>query len=231
MYYYGPGLIFFVIATLITTGASGYIRLKYSQTKSIPSSRRLKGVEVARKILDANDLKNVKIEQVSGELTDHYDPKTKTVRLSPAIYDGSSLASVSVASHECGHAIQDKNNYVFLHIRRKMVPTVNLISHAGYIAIVIGLAATKLSFLLVIGIVSELVIFLFQVITLPVEFNASARALKQIEDLGIVSQDEKRKCKGMLTAAALTYVAAVAAALMQVFRLVLFFMINNRDDD
>lgn len=231
MYYYGPGVIFFVIALLITTGASGYIKIKYAQTKKIISNKKIRGVDVARKILDANGLNNVKIEEISGELTDHYDPTHKTVRLSPAIYEGNSLASVSVASHECGHAIQDKKNYVFLHIRRKMVPTVNLVSYAGYIAIAIGLAASKLSFLLVIGIVCELIIFLFQVVTLPVEFDASSRALKQIEELGIVSHEEKNKCRGMLTAAALTYVAAVAAALMQVLRLLLIIAQSNRDDD
>ena len=208
------------VTLLITLGAQAYINSSYNRTKKIMASKHITGKEVARKILDANGLKNVKIEEQPGTLTDHYDPKNKVVRLSTDIYNNSSLASVSVASHECGHAIQDKDNYFFLRLRSSIVPIVNLASTLGYVAIMIGLLGGLLG-LLKIGIVMECIILLFQVITLPVEFNASDRALKQITELGIVTSDEHRNCRQMLTAAALTYVAAVATAALQILRLVL----------
>ena len=227
--YYGVGLVFFAIGMLCTLGASGYIKLKYAQTKKILSEKGLTGKDVARRILEANDLSHVNVEIISGELTDHYDPSTKTVRLSSTIGEGNSLASISVASHECGHAIQDKDGYFFLRFRRKMVPFVNLASKGGYLAITIGLISSAFSYFVMIGIILELVILLFHVVTLPVEFNASSRALKQIEALGLVSHKEKSKCRGMLIAAALTYVAAVATSLMEILRLLL--IISNRRGD
>lgn len=208
------------ITLLITLGAQKFINSSYNQTKKIKAAKNLTGKEVARKILDANGLKKVKVEEQSGILTDHYDPKNKVVRLSTDIYNNTSLASVSVASHECGHAIQDKDGYFFLRLRSSIVPVVNIASTLGYVAIMIGLMAGILNFIR-IGILLELVILAFQLITLPVEFNASDRALKQITELGIVSSDEHRYCRKMLTAAALTYVAAVATAVLQIFRLVL----------
>ena len=208
------------ITLVITLGAQTYINSSYNQTRKIKASKNLSGKEVARKILDANGLKKVKIEEQPGTLTDHYDPKNKVVRLSTDIYNNSSLASVSVASHECGHAIQDKEGYFFLRLRSSIVPLVNIASTLGYVAIVIGLMAGILS-LFKLGIVFEAVILVFQLVTLPVEFNASDRALKQITELGIVTSDEHRHCRKMLTAAALTYVAAVATAVLQILRLIL----------
>jgi len=178
------------------------------------------GKDVARRILDANGLKKVKVVETSGILSDHYDPRNKTVNLSSDIYNNYSLASVSVASHECGHAIQDKDGYFFLRFRSRIVPIVNIASTAGYIAILVGLIFSSLGFLW-IGILMEAIILLFQLVTLPVEFNASARALTQIIDLGIVSKEEQKNCYKMLRAAALTYVAAVATAILEIVRLVL----------
>ena len=221
-------MIILGITLVITLGAQVYINSWYSRTKKMPSSKSMTGKEVARKILDANGLKKVKVEEQPGTLTDHYDPRNKVVRLSTDIYNNKSLASISVASHECGHAIQDKDNYFFLRLRSSIVPLVNIASKLGYVAIMIGLIMGSLGFFRV-GIALEFVILAFQLITLPVEFNASSRALKnassralkQIKELGIVVADEHRYCRKMLTSAALTYVASVATAVLEIFRLIL----------
>lgn len=218
------GLI--IIAIIISMSAQSFIKLWYSKTSAMKNEKGLTGKEVARKILDNNDLHNVKVELINGELTDHYDPSTKTVRLSEGIYNEKSIAAISVASHECGHAIQDKNGYLFLMIRRKLVPFVNLASTLGYIAIVVGLAFSMLK-LFEIGIIAECVILLFQLITLPVEFDASRRALKKINEYNMVTQNEHKYARKMLTSAALTYVAAVTSTLLQILRLVLIFRGNR----
>ena len=212
--------IILTITMLITLGAQEYINIWYNKTKKIESNKKLTGRSVAREILDKNGLKHVKVEEVQGNLTDHYDPKSKTVRLSTDIYNNDSLASISVASHECGHAIQDKDGYFFLRLRRSIVPIVNLASTLGYVAIIIGFGAGLVG-LIRIGIILEAVLLFFQLITLPVEFNASRRALKQITELGMVSDDEHKYCRKMLTSAALTYVAGAATAMLQILRLVL----------
>ncbi len=211
-------MIFLLVALIITLSSQAYINSKYKQTRKISSIRGLKGYEVAKLILEENGLSHVKVEETKGVLSDHYDPRGKVVRLSPAIYGESSLASVSVAAHECGHAIQDKNNYFFLKMRSSLIPFVNIASMFGYIAIMIGLFASIFDFI-IIGILMECIILLFQIVTLPVEFNASSRALKQIEQLKIVENKELSQCRGMLTAAALTYVASVASTVLQILRL------------
>lgn len=215
MYYF-----ILLITLVITMGSQSYIQSTYKKTKEIKSEKGLSGREVARKILDENGLKNVKVLEVEGTLSDHYDPKNKTVSLSTDIYHNTSLASIAVASHECGHAIQDKEGYFFLRFRRSILPLVNLASRAGYIIIMISIV-TSLTKLIWIGILMELIILLFQIVTLPVEFNASNRALKQIKALKMVKDEEHSHCRKMLTAAALTYVASVATAIMEVFRLLL----------
>lgn len=225
--YYDYDIIIFIITLIITLGAQAYISLKYSSTRKIRATTGLSGRDVARKILDANGLENVRIAEVSGELTDHYDPRNKTVNLSSDIYNGTSVASYSVASHECGHAIQDKDGYLFLRIRSSIVPLVNFSSRAGYFAILFGLIFSWMD-LLFIGIIFEAVILLFQLITLPVEFNASHRALGELEKLNLVTEPEHSKARGMLIAAALTYVASVATAILEILRLLLIF--SSRDD-
>lgn len=191
------------------------------------NKKGITGREVARKILDKNGLKHVKVQAVEGVLSDHYDPRNKTVNLSPDIYDGESIAAISVASHECGHAIQDKDGYLFLRIRSAIVPVVNLASKLGYIAIFAGIILGMLG-LFRIGIAMEVVILVFQLITLPVEFNASKRALIKIKEYNIVTEDEHYYAKKMLTSAALTYVASVAATLVQILRFVLLFASSDR---
>lgn len=225
--YYDYNIIIFIVTLLITLGAQAYISLKYSSTRKIRATSGLSGRDVARKILDANGLENVRIAEVTGELTDHYDPRNKTVNLSSNIYNGTSVASYSVASHECGHAIQDKDGYLFLKIRSSIVPLVNFSSRAGYFAILFGLIFSWMD-LLLIGIIFEAVILLFQIITLPVEFNASHRALGELEKLNLVTESEHSKARGMLIAAALTYVASVATAILEILRLLLIFL--SRDD-
>ena len=159
-------------------------------------------------------------------LSDHYDPRSKTVNLSPEVFCKVSIAACSVAAHECGHAIQDKDGYFFLRLRSFIVPFVNIASYLGYISIVVGLFLSAFD-LIWLGIFMEFVILFFQLITLPVEFNASNRALKQLNDLDIVSSDEMVYSKKMLFAAALTYVASVATAVLQIARL--FLMVRRND--
>lgn len=220
-------IILIVVATLITGGASVYIKANYNKYKQVDVSSKKSGFDTAREILDKNGLSNVLILETQGELSDHYDPSKKVVKLSHDIYHGTTIAAVSVASHECGHAIQDKEGYTFLRFRNKIVPLVNFSSKIGYIAIMAGVLLSLVN-LVWIGIAFEVIILLFQLATLPVEFNASSRALKLIKDYGIVNKDEHSGSKKMLTSAALTYVAGVLSTLMEIFRLVLMF--TGRDD-
>ena len=218
MYRYGIEYVLIGISIVITLGAQFFINAKYKKTKQLPVKKNITGHEVARKILDKHKLKDIEVVETGGNLSDHYDSSKKIVRLSSDIYNKATIASVSVAAHECGHAIQDKNNYVFLRLRNTIIPLVNISSKLGYIAILIGLFSRATGFLK-IGIIFELVILLFQVITLPVEFNASKRGLKELKELKIVEESEFKLSRGMLIAAALTYVASVASSLLEIFRL------------
>ena len=182
---------------------------------------------MARRILDSNGLNNVDIVETQGELTDHYDPERKVVRLSKDIYHGATIASSSVAAHECGHAVQDKEGYFFLRLRATLVPFVNLSSKLGYIALVVGLLFGWLE-LAWFGIFLELAILFFQLITLPVEFDASRRAADFLKREALVEKSEQEGSKKMLNAAAMTYVASVVSTLLQILRLVL--LVSRRDD-
>ena len=219
--------ILLVLSLLVTSAAQIYINSSYSKTKRIKNRAGITGAQIARKILDENGLSNVKVEEVSGILGDHYDPRTKTVRLSSDIYRNTSIASASVAAHECGHAIQDKEGYFFLKLRNSIVPLVNFASYAGYFAILIGIIASSLK-IIWIGIIAEIVILVFQLITLPVEFAASKRALKQLEKQKILEKIEISTSKKMLTAAALTYVASVTATILEILRLLI--AVGDRND-
>lgn len=220
MYYYITDYGILIVTVLITLIAQAFVSSSYSKYKKVKNKKGITGAEVARQILANNGLDNIYVVEVAGNLTDHYDPSRKTVRLSKDIYNGTSVAAIAVASHECGHAIQDKENYTFLRIRASLVPLVNFSSVAGYIAILIGLLFSSLQ-LFWIGILLEAVILLFQLITLPVEFNASNRALNKIEEYDLVDKDELSGAKKMLRAAAFTYVASAATALLQILRLIL----------
>lgn len=228
MYYYSDSIsvILIVAGVLITTIASVFVNIMYSKYKKKENCSGLTGFDVARRILDKNNLKDVLVLETSGNLSDHYDPTKKVVKLSSDIYSGKTIAAIAVAAHECGHAIQDKENYSFLRLRAKIVPIVNLSSKLGYFAILIGVVM-GISDLIWLGVAFELAILLFQLITLPVEFDASKRALSIIEREALVNPEEKKGAKKMLTSAALTYVAGVLSALFEIFRLVL--MARNRD--
>lgn len=220
------GLTF--IALIITVIAQIYVNSTYSKYKKVRNGRGITGKEAARMTLDKNGLHDVKIGMVKGTLSDHYDPRTKTVNLSQSIYNGVTVAAVSVACHECGHAIQDKDNYVFMRIRASLVPIVNLSSKLGYFAIVLGLIFSSFN-LLLLGIATEVVILLFQLVTLPVEFDASRRALKEIENMGILADREMNGSRKMLRSAALTYVASVASTAIEILRLLMIFNSRSRD--
>ncbi len=206
------GLIITVISQLL-------IKITYSKYQKQENKKRLTGFDVARQILDKNGLKDILILETSGYLTDHYDPTKKVIKLSTDIYHGTTISSASVAAHECGHAIQDKENYIPMRIRSKIIPTVNLFTKLGYLSIIIGAIFDYR--LMIIGVILLLSILLFQIITLPVEFNASSRALKQIDKLNLLSNDEQKGAKKVLAAAAFTYVASVLTTLLQILRYVL----------
>lgn len=224
--YIGYGLM--IIAFLISLGADIYLRTKYSKYKKVEVKSGITGAEAAREILKKNGLEDVYVVETKGILSDHYDPRAKVVRLSTDIYNGTSVASVSVAAHECGHAVQDKENYFFLKFRSFLVPFVNFSSKFGYMAVLIGLIFNAID-LAWVGIGLLIVIVLFQLITLPVEFDASRRGKRFLTDLKIINSEERSGASSVLRAAAFTYVAGLIATLLELLRLVLVVMGNDRD--
>ena len=215
-----------ILAFSITFISQIIVSSSYSKYKKKLNNKDQNGYDVARKILDKNGLEDIMILETKGNLTDHYDPTKKVIKLSTDIYHGSSIASVSVAAHECGHAIQDKDNYKPMRIRSKLVPTVNICTRIGYLAILIGIIFSYT--LIEIGIILLLSMLVFQLITLPVEFNASKRALIQLEDLNLIDKEEKKSAQKMLSAAAFTYVAALLSTLLEILRYVLIFADRDR---
>jgi len=221
----GYGLV--VLAGIITLIAEFYVKSRYNKYKEINNKKGLTGQEVARMILDRNGLNDIYVTEVKGILSDHYDPNRKVVRLSTEVFHGSSLASCSVAAHEVGHAIQDKEGYFMIRLRGLIFPLVSFASKFGYIAILIGFIFNMMD-LAWGGVGLLLIILLFQLITLPVEFNASSRALDNLENLSILNKDELNCSRDMLKAAAMTYVAGLAATVLEILRFVL--IIVGRDD-
>lgn len=217
-----------ILALIVALSAQTYVNSSYSKYKKILNSKRVSGADAARKMLDANGMSDVRINMVKGVLSDHYDPRTKTVNLSQDIYRGETVAAVSVACHECGHALQDKEGYVFMRIRASLVPLVNLSSKIGYFAILLGFLFSILD-LIWIGIFAEIAILVFQLVTLPVEFDASRKALREEEKMGLLTTSELKGSKTMLRAAALTYVASVTSTLLEILRLVLLAVSRDRD--
>lgn len=216
-----------IISLIITSLAQLFVSSSYSKYQKVKNERNITGYEAARNLLDKHDLQDIKVVETSGYLTDHYDPTKRVIKLSREVYHGSSIASVSVACHECGHAIQDKENYFFLKIRSSLVPLVNFSSYAGYFAIVLGCLFGSIN-LIWLGIFAEMVILLFQLITLPVEINASKRALKELDYSHFFNSKELKQGRTMLIAAALTYVASIVTTLIQILRLILMY--GRRDD-
>ena len=216
------------LGLIITLMAQIYVNNSYNKYKYQSLRKRTTGKDVAREILDRNGLKKVKIVEVKGNLTDHYDPKKKVVSLSSDIYNGDTIAAASVAAHECGHAIQHKEGYFFIKVRSAIVPFVNFSTKIGYLVVMIGLMFGFFQ-LSIIGIMLLVAMLFFQLITLPVEFNASNRAKKQLVELNIVTNDELDDANTMLRAAGLTYVASLITTLLQILRLALMAL-GRRDD-
>ncbi|WP_066047613.1 zinc metallopeptidase [Robertmurraya korlensis] len=223
-------LIYFALIILVPLWAQFKVKRAYAKYSKVASSSHMRGAEVARKILDSNGLYHVGVEETRGHLTDHYDPRVKTVRLSSENYHGHSVAAAAIAAHEVGHAIQDDQNYAFLRFRHALVPVASLGSNLSWILIMVGIFA-QISGLLLLGIVFMAAAVVFQVVTLPVEFNASNRAMDQVVSMGIIRNDEERETKRVLDAAALTYVAAAAVAVLELVRLVLIYTGMARSEE
>lgn len=222
-------ILYFALIILIPLWAQMRVKGAFNKYSKVASSSRKTGAEVAREILHANGIYDVRIEEGRGFLSDHYDPRAKAVRLSPDIYHGHSLAATAVAAHEIGHAIQDQQDYTFLRFRHALVPVANLGSNFAWILILIGML-TQFTGMFAVGIAFMAAAVLFQLVTLPVEFNASSRAMDQVIALGIIRNEEERDTKRVLDAAALTYVAAAAVAVLELLRLVLIFTGMNRSE-
>lgn len=221
--------ILILLIILIPLIAQVKISSSYNRYKKENNTCKLTGQEVARRILDENDLQDIHIVEIKGELTDHYDPTRKVVRLSTDIFHGDTVAAAAVAAHECGHAIQDKENYTFLRIRSAIYPVVNVATSVSYYIILIGFLFQALK-LVYLGIGLTCCGLLFQLVTLPVEFDASKRALNKLEKYHLLAEVEIEGAKNVLSAAALTYVAGVMASILQILRLLLIACSQDRDN-
>lgn len=220
-------LLLLILILAIPAIAQAKVSITYNRFKKVSNDKNLTGQEVARKILDKNGLEDVYVVEVSGNLTDHYDPSRKVVRLSGDVYHNASVSSVAIAAHECGHAIQDKEGYFYMRLRSLIYPVVRIGTSLSYFVIMIGLIAQALN-LIYIGIALVGLGLVFQLVTLPVEFNASKRAMKQLEQLKLISDLESYDIKSVLSAAAMTYVAGVLSSALEIVRLVLAFGGNDR---
>ncbi|MCI2254695.1 zinc metallopeptidase [Domibacillus sp. PGB-M46] len=223
-------IIYFILLILLPLWAQFKVKSTYNKYSKVAVSTGITGAEAARRILDDNGLQHVKVVESRGFLSDHYNPITKTVNLSPNNFHGHSIAGAAVAAHEVGHAIQDKVGYAFLRFRHALVPIANFSSNMSWIFIMIGIFASATNMLL-LGIILMAAGVLFQVITLPVEFNASNRAMDQIVASGIIRNNEERQARKVLNAAAMTYVAAAAVAVLELVRLVLMYTGMAQNDD
>ena len=202
--------------------AQVYIKATYGKYSAIENQTKKSGFEVARAILDANGLNNVDVVSTSGTLTDHYDPRRKVVRLSQDVFDGETIAATAVAAHECGHAVQDKEAYSLMRIRSILVPVVNISTSISYYIILIGFIFQVLG-LVIVGIALTGMGLLFQLVTLPVEIDASKRAGRNLSSMGLALGDDALGAKKVLTAAAMTYLAGVVSSALQVIRLILIY--------
>lgn len=226
-------IILVLIPFLLVLLAQIILKITYRKYESIETDTGLTGMKVANKILKEYDLDNIDVVEISGELTDNYNNSRKRVSLSSNIYGGKTIASAAVAAHECGHAIQYKEGYKPIKIRNMLVPFVNFGSSLGYYVIIASLVFSSFKHLFIVGLIMVSLALIFQLVTLPVEFDASRRANKILLEMGIVSEDEQDGTKAMLKAAAFTYVAglvsAIASTIFQVLRLIYIF--GGRDND
>ena len=226
-YYFDPTYVLVIIAFLLTLFASMGVKSTFSKYNDVRSSRGITAASAARQILDANGLQNIRIEHVSGDLTDHYSPNENVIRLSDSTYNSTSVATIGVAAHECGHAVQHQVGYVPIKIRNGIVPIVNVCNMLSMPIFIIGLIL-GLGRLAMVGAILFGAVLVFQLVTLPTEINASRRAMKTLESMYLLEGDELTGARKTLTAAAMTYVAAVASTALQFLRLVL--LANRRRD-
>ena len=238
-YYYGYGLdmtyiVLVLPCILLSLWASSNVKSTFNKYSRQFSQRRLTGAEAAQRVLLANGVRGVRIERISGELTDHYDPKTNVIRLSDGVYNSTSTAAIGVACHEAGHAVQYAESYAPIKLRAAIIPITNFGSKIAMPLILMGILFSAFGAfsdtLVYLGIACFGFSLVFQLITLPVEFNASRRAIQTIESAGLLTEEEQRGAKKTLTAAALTYVAATAVALAQLLRLIAIFGGRRRRD-
>lgn len=227
-YYFDPTYFLLIIGMILSMAASARVKSTFSIYSRVRSASGLTGAEAARRILHMAEITDVTVVPISGSLTDHYDPRNKQLALSQDVYDRTSVAAIGVAAHECGHAIQDAQNYVPLNLRSAIVPVANIGSTLSWPLFLAGLILS-IRPLLTLGILLFSFAVLFQLVTLPVEFNASARALKMLGSSGMLGTDEVKSAKKVLTAAALTYVAALASSILQLLRLII--LAGGRDRD
>lgn len=218
-------ILLYLLAAIIVMIAQMRVTGAYQRYKNISNARGLTGAEAARRVLNLNGLNYVRIEHAQGTLADHYDPRSQTVRLSDEIYYGNSIASISVACHECGHAIQHAENYGFIAIRNSILPICSISNSLAWPVLMMGIFFA-MDPLVYIGIILLSAVLIFQIVTLPVEFNASSRAMNILSDSGMIIEQERQEVKSMLSAAAMTYVAAVISSALQILR---FLLIANRN--
>lgn len=231
MFYWDPTYILVLIGLAISLAASGMVNSAMRKYHQVPNTTGITGAECARRILDNEGLYYVQVEDLGSREGDHFDPAANTVRLSSQNYHGRSVTAMSVAAHECGHAIQHAQEYTPIKIRTALVPVVNIGSQASMPLILLGVILSWNHVLIELGIIAFSLTVVFQLATLPVEFNASSRALERLERYGIVTQQENRGCRKVLSAAAMTYVAGTLAAVLQLLRLVLLFGGDRRRKD
>ena len=229
-YYYDPTYILVLIGAVLSLWASATVKSTYNKYSRVYSYSGLTGAQAAAQILRQAGIYDVRIEHVSGNLADHYDPKARVLRLSDSVYGSNSVAAIGVAAHECGHAIQDQEDYVPLRFRSAFVPVANLGTQVAFPILLLGVFLGSSHFLIQVGLLCFFFGVLFQLITLPVEFNASGRAVRILRETGMMSDDELSKTKKVLSAAAMTYVAAAAASILSMLRLIILFGGNRRRD-
>lgn len=224
----GAYLIYLALIMIVPLWAQSRVKSTYRKYSNVPTSSMMTGAEVARKILNDNGIYDVAVEETKGMLTDHYDPRKKVVRLSSGIYHGHSMAASAVAAHEVGHAIQDAESYAFLRFRSALVPIANFGSNISFFLIIAGFLFGMLQ-LATLGVIFFAAAVLFQLVTLPVEFDASNRAMTQLVSTGVIRNNEERDTKKVLNAAAMTYVAAALVAVAELVRFILMIVASNDD--
>lgn len=225
--FYDSTYFLIIIGIVLSMAASGYVKNTYRKYSDVMNQKGYTAAEVAQKILSTAGINDVGIQQISGDLTDNYNAQTKILSLSETVYDSRSVAAIGVAAHECGHAVQDQKNYLPLHIRAFLVPAANIGSTVSIPLILLGVVLGNIQWLISTGIFCFAFAFLFQLVTLPVEFNASRRALAILAEDDLLAPDELKMARKVLFAAALTYVASAVAVFLQLLRLILLFGRRN----